>query len=79
MCHIFSFPRLSRVLFRTWWRASSRVVRAGRALCFRASSSCYIMCVCAPFSTLLYRFAHRKLVSLRISHANYIAYLTDNC
>jgi hypothetical protein len=34
MRHLFSFPRLSRVLFRMWWCFGSRVVRAGRAHCF---------------------------------------------
>ena len=33
---------MSRVLFRTWWRAGSRVVRAGRTHRFRASSACYV-------------------------------------
>jgi hypothetical protein len=30
MCHLFSISRLSCVLFHTWWRAGSRVVRVGR-------------------------------------------------
>jgi hypothetical protein len=34
MCYLFSLSCLSRVLFRTRWRAGSRVVRAGRTCCF---------------------------------------------
>jgi hypothetical protein len=33
---------MSRVLFRMWWRAGSRVVHAGRTHRFRASSACYV-------------------------------------
>jgi hypothetical protein len=34
MSHVFSFSRLSHELFRTWCRADSHVVRAGRTHCF---------------------------------------------
>jgi hypothetical protein len=49
MWHLFSFPCLSRVLFRTWWRADSRVVHASRAL-FRSSSACCVARVRASFA-----------------------------
>jgi hypothetical protein len=50
MCHLLSFSRLSRVLFRTWWRAGSRVVRAGRTHRFHASSACYVVRVRVLFA-----------------------------
>jgi hypothetical protein len=41
---------MSRVLFRTWWRAGSRVVLAGRTLYFCVSSARYVTRVRASFA-----------------------------
>jgi hypothetical protein len=65
VCHLL----VSRVLFRTWWRAGSRVVRAGRAYCFvrryRAMSR-----VSTRRSHVVVLFLCRKLTSLRTARVN---------
>jgi hypothetical protein len=50
--------RVSRVLFRTWWRAGSRVVLAGRAL--------YFVCRLRAMSRVSVRRSH-AVVLLRAS------------
>jgi hypothetical protein len=78
--------RASSPFLRAFCRTSgSRVgrvvrtcVRSSFAHCrvFRASSARYVARVVRKLACC---FTHRKLISLRISHANYISYLFDSC
>jgi hypothetical protein len=62
--------RVSRLLFA---RVSAH--RSHTVMLFRASSACYVARVIRKLACC---FAHRKLISLRISRANYISYLFDS-